>query len=40
MIAARNRQEKMAADLKLERLLAMEFTLAGVLADMEAKGSP
>ncbi|NLK02722.1 MAG: DNA polymerase I [Clostridiaceae bacterium] len=38
MIAARNRQEKMAADLKLERLLAMEFTLAGVLADMEAKG--
>lgn len=38
MIAARNKQEKMAGDLKLERLLALEFSLAGVLADMEAKG--
>ncbi len=38
MIAARNKQEKMAVDLKLERLLALEFSLAGVLADMEAKG--
>jgi DNA polymerase-1 len=38
MIAVRNKQEKMAVDLKLERLLALEFSLAGVLADMEAKG--